>query len=421
MDHDQKRKNVNHTLYEWALNSPILQKAFGTNYKKDINDLLHNFFFDDHEKIKAKLATELYKKLWGSRCQFGPLPPFELLQEFENKRVYYKDYRDHTTHSLFTCLLGLYIYENNSTIKKACSEFIAKNFSTKKKEEEQEEMFVSLWLLSSLYHDIGYLVENNKIETDSNILDSFTKEINKLLKNPLASTPSFAAEFSRNEEDSFINKYSIYTRKLNSVNDITKISVDKKEIDSFTFLQNASDCSYLTTGNINGVKNYYDLAQKSKSTIRDDKFRDHGISSALLLLYCWYSFRQYIQDICSNEGSDISCFRRISSLKEHLNGSFKDIITFAAQAISLHNINKTIWDERDTLNNDLTLRKFCIVLQKNENAMPLAFLLRLCDELQVWDRPRFRPLHDEDEYILSKDINIIVSNNGIFLQYLKDE
>lgn len=419
MDQTSKSKNVKDTLYEWAIQSKILNKAFGTTDSKEeideIHSLLQKLFSEENKDV---VKAKLYKKLWGSRCQFGPLPPFELLQEFEKDGVYHKDYRDHTTHSLFTCFLGLYIYENNSTIKDSFSDFIEKNFSTKKK-DEQEEIFVSLWLLSSLYHDIGYLVENKKIEDKkSDAFKRFKEKIDGLLCTPLANTLSFSEQISTSIESQFINDSCIAHKNLNSIDDI--------EI-NFDLLKSASDYSGLTRKDqdINGIKQYYDFAASHQTLNGRPSFRDHGISSALLLLYIWTSFREYIANLClKNYDKYYSyCWEKIQSLNNKLKEEISEhIIIAAAQAISLHNIiKKSLWDEEETLSKSLTLSSFRIMLKGGDTAMPLAFLLRLCDELQVWDRPRFRLLSENDNDLTSQDISIIALNDTISLRFFKDE
>ena len=61
------------------------------------------------------------------------------------------------------------------------------------------------------------------------------------------------------------------------------------------------------------------------------------------------------------------------------------------------------------------------MLQGSQDSLPFAFLLRLCDELQMWDRPRFRAPTSRDESLHSCDIILCATNDGIYLQFPKDE
>ena len=397
---DQKRKNVNDTLYDWAKNSEILKKAFGKNYNKDIEKDLEVFFRDDHERVKAKTATKLYKELWGSRDQFGQLPPFELLKEFEYNSIYTKNYRDHTTHPIYVCFLGLYIYEKNSTIKDSFSTFIDKNRLTT---QEKEDTFISLWLLSSLYHDIGYLLENKKI-SNKKVLKKFISKINELLQYPLAKTPRFC-DFGHVAEDT----ERLYYEKINRKN--PNFTIDDIIVENlFDRLQKASTCSYLATKDTNGLKEYYKLKKRG--------VLDHGISSALLLMYIWNSFRESIAEMKTRDIKNFfpRCNAEISFLKKSKLNSFIKNIDVAAQAIALHNISSTK-NAKNNAKNKLTLPNFSISLKD----MPLAFLLRLCDELQDWDRPHFCAPQENDVELNSEELSIIASNDGIFLRFFEDE
>lgn len=63
---------------------------------------------------------------------------------------------------------------------------------------------------------------------------------------------------------------------------------------------------------------------------------------------------------------------------------YKEFAHMATEAIALHNIQKK-WEETETadlLLKGVTIRSFCIPLEK----LPIAYLLRVCDELQCWDR-----------------------------------
>ena len=418
------QENVNDTLYNWAKESRLLKKALGIEDKpenigniKEINGSLHDFFYGEREE-KVIAGSNLYKKLWGAHCQFGPQPLIKLLQEYEYHNTFYKKYREHTKHPLYVCFLGLYIYENNNTIKNSIDRFITKikreNSSLK---YSTEELFVFIWLLSSLYHDIGYLLENEKIkDPNSKLYQEFMDEINKLLRTPLANTLS--CQVKEGKEQKYINEHKIFRPNLISIDDI-------EAPDNFTNLQKASEYSCLAPRDINGIKEYYNFAKEHNAIDRNSSFRDHGIASALLLLFIWDSFKNYIKDLSSKDKLDhmsSDCPEYISNLNQKLE-CFDPIVETASQAISLHNINKNIWG-KDIESSGIDFESFNINLKNNKNhhAMPIAFLLRLCDELQDWDRPRYGQLPDEkDDNLYSKNISITVSNNGVFLRFFQDE
>lgn len=423
-------ENVNKTLLKWALESSLLKIAFRIKDVKDIDNLLKTFFSNDNEKQKESAGLKLYKKLWGAHPQFGPYPPIELLKDFEYRGGFYDKYREHAiVHPLYVCFLGLYIYEYNCTIRNYFAKFIEKEkiISTNPEGTKEREAFVSLWVLSSLYHDIGYLVENEKIKDEKSDLSKLLKDkINELLEAPLANTPSFSESPYCSESEKIEKSLEKKVRTELKINCKAFSVVDIENTKFFSMLQNASESSKIAITKKNGILEYYKFA-KNCTTMSRPSFRDHGIVSALLLLFVWNSFKNYIGKLSGKTkvGKYYSNhFEKISELNGELK-AFSPIIDAAARAISLHNIDKFIWnaekeiDEKQNktalLGKDLTLQLFCIPLE----TMPLAFLLKLCDELQNWDRPYFR--FHKQQGLYNDDISIIASDRGIVLRFFKDE
>lgn len=408
-------QGVNYDLLKWAKKSSLVKKALGNIDPKWLDDSISSFFLDKEDKREI-IAVELYKKMWGAHNIFGPLPPIVLLQEFEHNRVFYEDYRDHTTHSLITCFLGLYIFENNKTIRDAVSKFISKRWSNL--HHSCEDVFLYTWLMASLYHDIGYLVENHKIDSpNSKEFNSIKREINKLLSTPLATTPAFSTKnINTGKESEFINRNKVFVPSI--------ISIDNIEASEyFSELLEASIYTNLAPTNYNGIEKYYIFAKSHKPKNRDSSFRDHGISSALLLLHIWHSYSDYLERLSSIKGLDDwynDAAEEIRTLNKQLK-NISPIVVAAAQAISLHNISRTIWEENDAFGNKIDLQSFKISLNDDGIGMPIAFLLRLSDELQVWDRPRFRAPSINDTMLHSDDLSITVSDEGVFVRFFSDD
>ena len=405
---------VGKELFDWAIQSKLLRIALG-NDVSNIKEQLFSFLMRDGDR-KEKAASTLYEMLWSAHRCFGPIPPIDLLRSFEREQVFYKDYRDHTMHLLTTCLLGLYIYENNQTIRNSVNQFIVTKCTTTLL--GIDETFVSAWLLTSLYHDIGYLVENNKLEREDKLKNRVMDAFRGQISNPLASTPYYKKlKISKQKETKFNNDHGIKVRGFQSV--------DFYEVDEYfnCFIQ-SSEASNLGISGTNGVKAYYDFCKSHVEKLRDDTFRDHGICSALLLLYCWNAFCKYVHELVAKDDYRKyykTCHEKIAELNDELK-LFKPIVEVAAQAISLHNISKTIGSKEEIIESLIDLDAFSVTLNQNNNDfMPFAFLLRMCDELQVWDRPRFRPALVSDDNLYSSDMSVFVSDSAIFLRFFADE
>jgi hypothetical protein len=90
--------------------------------------------------------------------------------------------------------------------------------------------------------------------------------------------------------------------------------------------------------------------------------------------------------------------------------------------MALHNIEGKIWDIGDAASSGLTLGNFRVHLTTPAKQAPLAFLLRLVDTLQDWDRPRFRPLKDGERPALTdQDISITASGGKLRLHFPADK
>lgn len=405
-------QGVSLELYSWGCKSKLLKKVF-----REIDDAeLHKqllVFLGENEEKREVAAIVLYKLIWNNFVEFGPFPPIQLLAEFEHDRVYYSNYRDHTTHSVRTCLIGLYLYEQNAILRNSLQDYLKS--VTAPDGYDVEDTFIAIWLLTALCHDIGYIIEHSKIESNTEIRKKVIDYINNALMNPFSNIATFASRISDEKESYFINKNRIFIGRVTTLADLEEDLI-------FSEFEGTSKKAHLSHSGSNGLKSYYDFAKQQEPTNKQGKFRDHGISSALLLIKVWRSYRQYIHDVCDKDYQDYygDCADTINSLNENLD-SFYPLVRIASESISLHNINKKIWDKAEALCKEIDLDGFSIMLQGGKDSLPFAFLLRLCDELQMWDRPRFRAPTARDESLHSCDIILRATDDGIYLQFPKDE
>lgn len=406
-------QGVSKDLFSWASSSIILKKVFTNIDSAKLENQL-SLFLGDNEEARERIAIDLYKLIWGNHAEFGPLPPVELLNQFEHDRVFYKNYRDHTTHTIRTYLIGLYIYERNTIVREAINCYFHQVY--KANNTDFEDIFVFIWSLTALYHDIGYIIENNRIDLDSEIKREVLRYINNALQSPLSHTAKFCSQVSEENEGYIIDQNRIYVSRINSLNSI-------ENDDLFEKLFNASASTNLALDENNGIKLYYLFASSHKTKDGRESFRDHGIFSALLLLKTWFSFEEYLCTICE-EKNCLNQFGKIGNEVKILYKrlpSYTSLVIGAAESISLHNVNKDIWNKNDAITQKLSFDQFHILLRNSnlQNSHPIAFLLRLCDEIQMWDRPYFRAITNRDVH--SEDMSMQVSSDGIYLRFFQDE
>lgn len=406
------KDGINETIYDWAMKSPLFRCSLNDLEENILQDLLERFL-GENEGQRELAAVDIYKIVWGSYVELGPIPAIDILRKFEHDRVFYDNYRDHTTHSVKTFLIGLYIYENNLTIKVNIDAYI----KDKKilPEISIDEAFLVIWIATALCHDIGYLFENEKVEKDISIKNQIINFYNQILSSPLANTPKFASSISQEKEHFFIEEKEIFTPQIKG---ITSFEHEKL----FNIFKEISFKTGLTTDGTNGILKYYELGKSELQKKSYGKYRDHGICGALILMKVWESYRKYISDLCKRDcGSYYKLIKKdLDKLEINLD-SFYYVIKIAAEAISLHNINKENWDEKDALGKNIDLKQFNICLSDKEKQLPVAFLLRMVDEIQTWDRPQFRAPISTDEFIYSCDMGLTVDEKYICLRYYKDE
>mgnify|MGYP003303090823 CR=1 FL=1 len=198
----EKRKDfesVNLTLYKWAISYKYINQFLKNS--PNPNALLADIFDDNAEKREIA-SIKFYKYAWEYYPELGPSLMIEVLSEFEHDRVFYKNYRDHTTHIVKTFLLGLYFYDQVEFIRKAIDEIIP--FSNDKNAD-----FVKLWTMTALYHDIGYIFENVHIEKHQEEWALFRNKFNEMLTCPLSCVFSKQG-ITREKERAFIRVNRIY-------------------------------------------------------------------------------------------------------------------------------------------------------------------------------------------------------------------
>ena len=389
-------EGINKTIYEWAVESSLLMTFMG---KGQNSELLLKVLGKDAEQRELASLT-LYQQLWAKYPEFGPNLLINMLPEFEHDRVFYNNYRDHTTHMVKCFLLGIYLYENCSVFFGAVKDI---------------QRFLKTWTLVALYHDIGYILENDVADPQEEYSQKIWNMINNTLQAPLSNVSIFSGEISVAEEKKIIKKNRIYTGTVTSISEF-------EEEELFGKLKQYGDLAHLTSEKKeNGIYQYYLYANSKKTLDGRSGYRDHGICSSVIFLKLWNLYKDYLTDVVKNEevlgalGNE--CSQKILDLYSKLNNG-DNCIDLAVGAIALHNINKEIWDADDALYWHLDLNKFKINLKNKK--LYFAFLLRLCDELQMWDRNRYRKPEFTDKNIYGADLDICAMEDKIYISFKED-
>lgn len=215
--------------------------------------------------------------------------------------------------------------------------------------------------IACLLHDISY-----PIEIARNIIDSYSCNINKIL----ADMPSTHHNISIN---------------INPNNIIKLQKVDKfgNQLESFKLIK---ECFVKWGLKIDPKKEYYSVFKTGKVC--------HGMLSSLSILFLIDQMYQLNNRWRKSEDKIIKDGYRYNNFNEK---HFNDDIVHACSALFLHNFNEKIF-----IGNKI-----------NPRLAPEAFLLKLCDSLQEWQRPNIDSVDGER----AESFDIDVENSGKLIFY----
>ena len=368
---------VNADLLVWAEDSPLYRLALG-DADPDREQLYKALGPSETNCYAATFA--LTDALWRRHPELGLGPDYRLLAEKEHGRDYYNKYRDHCTHMFKVYLLGLYLYEKQSKLHEALQSFFAG-------EADPDRAFLSVWTLAALYHDMGYLIETEDGTRDSEAARFVYARLTEALALPL--TRLYPRVFGLGTE---AGQQKALRKKNLMIPAVVETLKDLEE--KLALLKGfGPGVGLCVEADSNPLKAYYDYLPKRRAK---RSYYDHGVVSACILLFVRDALVKYVQE--SREAGFSETQR--AKLQEFLAGAadYSRWAELAARAIALHNVKKDFnaHEALELNQKGVTIGDFRIPLDRE----PVAYLLRLCDELQCWDRKRFDVPED---YIFSGD------------------
>lgn len=311
----------------------------------------------------------------------------EFLSEFErNGSSLLMKHRDHYSHSVYVFALGLAIYETNPFYRSSYSSFYGKSIADISLKEGVGDLekcaahhFLEHWGLTSLFHDIGYPFEL-PFEQVENYFDQTPGESRNSDRRKASPYMSYNRMDRYTSLDSNTSEFlgALYGKKFLSTDDLFAYVIEQ-------YLGNEYN---LTKASI-------EVVLKAKPTSPDsfNYFMDHAYFSSITL------FRELLRIGELIHGSDNKAHELT-----------KDRIDCLV-AILLHN----------------SLFKFSISHYKEKfgkpldmNLFPLAYLLMLCDELQVWDRTAYGRESKTQLHPMGCDF-VFHQNGFIEAKYIFDE
>ncbi|MEW4369531.1 hypothetical protein [Paenibacillus kandeliae] len=341
--------NINNLLLQHIISGQHSSKYL----KENIPELVITLekFFNTRSDIKRIQLSEIVCEKILEIMDFDDVIPLRskvATLEIQRK-INYKKQSDHTAHTLYLFLIGIWFYDNIDSLRN--------KIDSKIDSKKPIKMFLFQWTFASLLHDVGYLFYS--------FPDSSNKEYWNFFDEMLSS--NFMTKQNKNLNQVENKNFQDVSAKFEEKYMAIKHSSQDNAISLIEQLENIPWITELTSKNIKGLELLYKDTENLPS-LNEFAYRmakqgydgtpvvDHGVTGSLMLLKytsAWYAI------VNSNEPN------AFYSKFNYYPAVFNKHIIPACRAIAFHNLPEF---------------KFSL------NDEPLLFLSVMCDELQIWDR-----------------------------------
>lgn len=318
--------------------------------------------------------------------------------DFELQRIMeYKKQRDHTAHTLYLFLLGIWLYDSVPIVRDSYNANTIEILPWSRRKPEAKFLFQ--WLYASILHDLGYVFSDvgpTTIEYRRSVDDIFGLDwLRSEVLSGLSGKRRSIAERGLSRVYEIFNKTygDKCPRKTSDTNEPIEILNRLKHVPWLNDLglpQNGFDDGF--TAFSTKHRDAEDLRRFADDLARlgfqkDGKGSvDHAVSGGLLLLQYtsyWYWLMDKLRTVDRESSAIIkTSYYPLTALP---------IIIKACRAVAYHNIDLPNTDKRFDIDNE-----------------PLIFLSILCDELSTWERfPAAKDLSsvwNEENFLESTDI-----------------
>ena len=136
---------------------------FPQYFPRDQLPLMQKFLFSTNDESRLKYALEV-SRIILKITDFDDAQYFResLLRREITGKIRYTNQRDHTSHTLYNYLLGIYIHDKSKYFKDSFNNYIKVKHGS-----NIGSQFISIWPFVSVLHDIGYIFEGSVKSLDS--------------------------------------------------------------------------------------------------------------------------------------------------------------------------------------------------------------------------------------------------------------
>jgi hypothetical protein len=342
-------------------------------------------------------ASEAIKTLWMHHPELGPCPILDTLSALEDERVFYKDYREHAClHQFLVYLLGVYVFSQNSFVRTSVQREIQREGAPYDQTDEEtlEKEFLRRWLVVATAHDVGYILESAKTDPSQNnpeYWDNVKAPIQVLFKEALRGVRKVADIMAPGWEAKWRNSAHVHTPDVET----PEYLLEQANLAQFDDLAIAVGMGNLGAKDL--LSRYYEFARKNAPRDRS-QFRDHGITSACLVGAVFDHYHEKVRRVLNWPGTPAALRKFMDKQIQKKQADAKATMKAACGAIALHNLDPDLWQSKGTAGASAIQQEglFPTRLRFSLDKAALAFLLRFCDGLQDWGRPKFRARMKDD-------------------------
>lgn len=340
-------------------------------------------------------ADKLTTLILGLRDLQDTLELRKFVTTLELKRkIKYDKQKDHTTHTLYLFLFGIWVYDHVNIVRDSINKHI-----TTERLESKIKMFVFQWIYASLLHDVGYLFFETKNRSALNFYDKMFSS--KRILSFLGSSDRNLVNDVDQVWGTFLDDYKCweYSKAQLSAQCILEYLRKISWLEIFEEYKGKSDGLKMLLMDSDSDKKLIQFAELvaqqgyPKSKKKNDTKVDHAVASGLMLLQytsVWYWLYKKIE----NEYPE--SFEKLKNLKFIYDIEiFENHIIPACRAVVYHSIHQ------------INEFKGCSFPPVNLEEEPLLYLAILCDELQIWDR---FPAGSKNVSMWSKDFQIMAED-----------
>jgi len=296
--------------------------------------------------------------------------------------INYRKQKDHTAHTVYLYLLGLWFFDNLPSVRAA-----VRRESGSATEQHLCHWFLFQWLYASLLHDVGYAFYDLSDDTldDRQSIDNMlsfewleallTPGTTRSLRRATAASGTLAAlKAVHNRWD------SAYGQKMRPPTASYRRGACREVLDRLACAPWLGDIEsdwagkdifdVLTIGSGADLRAYAYSVAKSGYTGSGEGCVDHAVASGLLL----FQYTSYWYWLAKELSGDASAYKDFTGSNNYDARQMKRQILSACRATAYHNVQANVPGASEILK--------CITLE----SQPILYLAMVCDELQTWDR-----------------------------------